>query len=94
MTTTKSYSTLQSRIAAFAGRLNKIATKLPPRRPRFATDAEIELGDLYSPLDAPHTQAEETGGHSDALIARGVQTYYPGHGGPVDLASVKAAFQR
>lgn len=30
----------------------------------------------------------------DALIARGVQTYYPGHGGPVDLASVKAAFQR
>lgn len=30
----------------------------------------------------------------DALIARGVRTYYPGHGGPVDLASVKAAFQR
>ena len=77
MTTTKSYSTLQSRIAAFAGRLNKIATKVPPRRTRFATDAEIELGDLYSPLDAPHTQAEETGGSSDYLDGIGLPGEYP-----------------
>jgi len=77
MTTTKPSSTLHSRIAAFGGRLNKLATKLPPRRPRFATDAEIELCDLYSPLDAPHTQADESAGTSPYLEGIGLPGEFP-----------------
>lgn len=75
--TTKSLPTLQSRIAAFKGRLNKLATKAPPRRARFATDADVELLDLYSPIDAPHTQADEAEGRSDYLDGLGLPGEYP-----------------
>ena len=44
---------LRERLDRFAGRLSKNAVKFPPRRPRFATDADLELRDLYTPLDAP-----------------------------------------
>ena len=75
--TTKSLPTLQSRIAAFKGRVNKLATKAPPRRARFATDADVELLDLYSPIDAPHTQADEAEGRSDYLDGLGLPGEYP-----------------
>jgi methylmalonyl-CoA mutase N-terminal domain/subunit len=77
MTTTKPCPALQSRIAAFAGRVNKLATKVPPRRPRFATDAELELPDLYTPLDAPHTQADEHDGSSAYLLGLGLPGEFP-----------------
>jgi methylmalonyl-CoA mutase N-terminal domain/subunit len=77
MTTTKPCPALQSRIAAFAGRVNKLATKVPPRRSRFATDAELELPDLYTPLDAPHTQADEHDGSSAYLLGLGLPGEFP-----------------
>jgi methylmalonyl-CoA mutase N-terminal domain/subunit len=77
MTTTKPCPALQSRIAAFAGRVNKLATKVPPRRPRFATDAELTLADLYTPLDAPHTQADEQDGSSAYLLGLGLPGEFP-----------------
>ena len=77
MTTTKPCPALQSRIAAFAGRVNKLATKVPPRRARFATDAELELPDLYTPLDAPHTQADEHDGSSAYLLGLGLPGEFP-----------------
>ncbi|HND11244.1 MAG TPA: methylmalonyl-CoA mutase family protein [Pseudomonadota bacterium] len=76
MTESKS-STLKARIAAFAGRLNKISAKVPPRRERFATDADIPISDLYSPIDAPHTQADEAGGSSPYLDGIGLPGEYP-----------------
>lgn len=75
--TTKSLPTLQSRIAAFKGRVNKLVTKAPPRRSRFATDADVELSDLYTPLDAPHTQADESEGRSEYLDGLGLPGEYP-----------------
>ncbi len=77
MTTTKPCPALQSRIAAFAGRVNKLSTKVPPRRPRFATDAELVLPDLYTPLDAPHTQADEHDGSSAYLSGLGLPGEFP-----------------
>ncbi len=76
MTTTKS-STLKARIAAFSGRLNKMAAKVPPRKPRFATDADVQLADLYTPLDAPYTQAEEDAGTSPYLDGIGLPGEFP-----------------
>jgi methylmalonyl-CoA mutase N-terminal domain/subunit len=70
MTTTKPCPALQSRIAAFAGRVNKLSTKVPPRRPRFATDADVELRELYSPLDVPHAAAPATEGPTDRAATR------------------------
>ena len=44
---------LLARMTRFQDRLSKNQSKFPLRRPRFATDADLELQDLYTPLAAP-----------------------------------------
>src|SRR5438067_2001826 len=78
---------LDARLAAFHARLAGQAKKSPSRRARFRTSAEIELADLYTPLQAPSSQlASGRGGYLDDLslpgeppFTRGVQpTMYRG----------------
>jgi methylmalonyl-CoA mutase N-terminal domain/subunit len=94
MASSNSPHELRERLTRFAGRLSKNAVKFPLRRPRFATDADLELRDLYTPLDAPaatlapagDSEGGEPGGYLDRLglpgeypFTRGVQpTMYRG----------------
>lgn len=68
---------LASRIAAYCTRNNKLAQKTPPRKARFATAADLTLKDLYTPLDAPHTQAAKTNGQSPYLDGIGLPGAFP-----------------
>ena len=61
---------LTERLGSFAAKLAKNATKFPLRKARFATDADVELRELYSPLDVPHTAAPATEGAIDPTATR------------------------
>jgi methylmalonyl-CoA mutase N-terminal domain/subunit len=81
---TRSESELPERLTRFAARLSKNATKFPLRRSRFATDADLELRDLYTPMDAPASRSDEAylqklGLPGEYPFTRGVQpTMYRG----------------
>jgi methylmalonyl-CoA mutase N-terminal domain/subunit len=66
----------RERLARFVARVEKA----PRRKPRFATDAEVELRDLYTPLDAPErVYDEKLGLPGEYPFTRGVQpTMYRG----------------
>jgi methylmalonyl-CoA mutase N-terminal domain/subunit len=74
---------LRERLRRFSARLAQERGKRPLRKEEFKTDAEIELLDLYTPLDAPTSQAEHylqaQGLPGSPPFTRGVQpTMYRG----------------
>src|SRR5579883_2226781 len=62
---------LAERLAAFRQRLAQKRAQQPLRRPRFCTDAGIELADVYTPLEAPASQ------EAHYLEAQGLPGEYP-----------------
>jgi methylmalonyl-CoA mutase N-terminal domain/subunit len=70
-------SLLESRLAEFSKRQNKLLTKIPPRKPQFFTDAGITLKDVYTPLDAPHAHGQEEDGKSGYVEEVGLPGEYP-----------------
>ena len=70
---------LRERLAAWRARAAKQAEKAPLRRARFSTDAELELSDLATPVDAPVDYDAELGLPGEYPFTRGVQpTMYRG----------------
>ena len=70
---------LRERLAAWRARAAKQAEKAPLRRARFSTDAELELPDLATPVDAPVDYDAELGLPGEYPFTRGVQpTMYRG----------------
>jgi methylmalonyl-CoA mutase N-terminal domain/subunit len=69
-------TTLGERLVRFQARLSKNAAKLPLRRPRFATDADLELRELYTPLDLA-SPSEAEAGADRYLMQLGLPGEYP-----------------
>src|SRR5688572_769459 len=75
---------LRDRLAGLRGRMARAQQRAPLRRARFATDAGVELADVYTALDAPQAalserNLDEIGLPGEYPFTRGVQpTMYRG----------------